>query len=188
MRAGSLLYSACLVALLFVGCASGPSGTPGNPLAEYEIAYDDNRPSEAMNASSSTFEAMVRFKLPKGSRPLRMRALLAHAGKVRWTVYAQDALEQPGEVLASWDRDYGDDLASGPSEGKWIVENLSARIGTTTSAAIWVGFRRNDTEASLWASGLDCENAFVRDVDPHKFLRPMPIRKTPMVRVDWGKE
>src|SRR5262252_4190426 len=104
-----LAMRASLLCSLALACAT----TAARDAIEYEIAYDDNRPAEATAAVSSTWEVMVRFK-PSGSswKPLRLRALLAQEGQARWTVYAQDRLEQPGEVLASWDREYGKDAAS----------------------------------------------------------------------------
>src|SRR5262245_11708760 len=175
VKAAWLLFSAML------GCAS--TG-PAHDAVEYEIAYDDNRPAEATAAASPTWEVMVRFK-PTGSswRALRLRALLAQEGQARWTIYAQDQLEQPGEVIASWDRDYGKDAASGLTDGRWVVEDLGARLGGSRRGAVWIGFRGT---ARLWSCGIDSENAFVRDPDPARFLRPMPIRKTPMMRLDWA--
>jgi hypothetical protein len=171
---------ASLLCSLALACATGSA----RDAVEYEIAYDDNRPAEATAAASSTWEVMVRFK-PSGSswKPLRLRALLAQEGQARWTVYAQDRLEQPGEVLASWDREYGKDSASGPTEGRWVVEDLAARVGGSHSGAVWIGFRGS---ARLWSSGVDSENAFVRDADPARFLKPMQIKKTPMMRLDWA--
>ena len=171
---------ASLLCSLALACAT----TSARDAIEYEIAYDDNRPAEATAQASSSWEVMVRFK-PSGSswHALRLRALLAQEGNARWTVYAQDRLEQPGDVLASWDRDYGKESASGPTDGRWVVEDLGARIGGSHSGAVWVGFRGS---ARLWSSGVDCENAFVRDNDPSRFLKPMPIRKTPMMRLDWA--
>ncbi|HJZ85251.1 MAG TPA: hypothetical protein VKN99_08790 [Polyangia bacterium] len=176
-----LLYSLGLFA-----CASS-GGAGREPTLEYEIAYDDNRPGEASALISSTFEQMVRFKPAAASfHLLRFRAQLAQEGRVRWTVYGQDPLEQPSKELASWERDYPHQMASGPTDGRWVVEDLVARIPGGQSGAIWVGFRRLAGDPRLWSSAIDCENAFVRDSDPAKFLRPMPIRKTPMIRLDWG--
>ena len=77
---------------------------------------------------------------------------MAQEGQARWTVYAQDPLEQPGEVLAAWDRNYGKDAASGPTDGRWVVEDLAARIGSSHSGPVWIGFRGS---ARLWSSGID---------------------------------
>ena len=171
---------ASLLCSLALACAT----TPARDAVEYEIAYDDNRPAEATAAASSTWEVMVRFKPATDSwKPLRLRALLAQEGNARWTVYAQDRLEQPGEVLATWDREYSKNAASGPTDGRWVVEDLAARIGGSHSGAVWIGFRGS---ARLWSSGVDSENAFVRDNDPSRFLKPMPIRKTPMMRLDFA--
>jgi hypothetical protein len=156
-------------------------------VVEYELAYDDNRPADAPAMATASWEIMVRYKPALSSyRLLRLRALMAQGGRVRWTVYATDPLEQPGQVLASWDREYTGALASGPTDGRWVVEDLSARISSSVSGAVWVGFRRQEGDARLWSSSIDCENAFVRDSDPARFLKPMPIRKTPMVRLDYA--
>ena len=72
------------------------------------------------------------------------------------------------------------------ADGRWVIEDLTARIPGKQSGAIWVGFRRAAGDPRLWSSGIDSENAFVRDSDPARFLRPMPIRKTPMIRLDWA--
>src|SRR5262249_52776824 len=163
-------------------------GAGRDPVIEYEIAYDDNRPGDAMALVSTSFEQMVRFKPAQdGYQLLRLRALLAQEGRVRWTVYAQDRLEQPGEVLASWTRDYARAMASGLADGRWGVEDLGERVAGRHWGPVWVGFRKEAGAPRLWSSGIDCENAFVRDVDPSRYLRPMQIRKTPMIRLDWRK-
>ena len=172
--------------MLAAACASGVGGAVRGPAAEYEIAYDDNRAGEAVALGSSTFEQVVRFSpAEKSYRLLRLRALLAQAGRVRWSIYAQDALEQPGELLATWERDYPSEMASGQTDGKWVVEDLTARIPGTQRGPVWIAFGRAGGDPRLWASALDSGNAFVRDTDPAKFLKPMPIRKTPMIRLDW---
>jgi hypothetical protein len=175
--------AALVAAIALLACASG-GGAGREPISEYELAYDDNRPQEATAMVSSTFELMVRFRPDARTyHPLRFRALLAQEGRVRWTVYAQDRLEQPTE-LRSWERDYGHAWASGPTEGKWVVEDLS-RVGEARGP-IWIGFRRTAGDARLWASAIDCENAFVRDTDPLRFLKPYPVKRTPMIRLDWA--
>jgi hypothetical protein len=169
---------------LCLGCASAGQGGAGAAL-EYEIAYDDNRPSDAAALMSATFEQMVRFR-PTGSyRALRFHAMLAQPGRVRWTVYAESALEQPEEVLATWERDYPAELAGGPGDGKWLVEDLASRVSGSRRGPIWIGFRRSSGDPRLWASMIDSQNAFVRDSDPARFLKPMAIRRTPMIRLDY---
>ena len=157
------------------------------PAVEYEIAYDDNRPADTTALLTSTFEQIVRFRpSTKSFHLLRFRALLAQEGRVRWTIYGQGPLEQPDQELASWERDYPHEMASGLTDGRWVIEDLTERVPGRKEGAIWVGFRRTAGDPRLWSSGVDSENAFVRDSDPARFLRPMPIRKTPMIRLDWA--
>src|SRR5262245_50614852 len=126
-----------LLSLIAAACAS-VSALP-EPALEYELAYDDNRPAEATALVSSTFEQMVRFRpAARSFHLLRFRALLAQEGRVRWTVYAQGPLEQPDKELATWERDYARAIASGPTDGRWVIEDLAARVAEGQSGAIWI--------------------------------------------------
>jgi hypothetical protein len=185
------VFSLCSGLCFAAACASsgGGAGSARAPVTEYEIAYDDNRPGDATALGSTTFEQMVRFAPSASSyRMLRLRALLSQAGRVRWSIYAQDALEQPGELLARWERDYPSEMASGPGDGKWVVEDLTARIASTQRGPVWVAFGSAGGDPRLWTSSMSCNNAFVRDTDPSRFLKPMPVRTTPMIRLDWVKD
>lgn len=156
---------------------------------EQEIVLEDGNPVEELAMPSRTWEFLARFDQPPGDwKPVRARLRVAQPGTVRWTFYANSSLEQPSDVLATFDRTYTAEMIGGADQARWVVESLEGVVGDP-HGAVWVGVRQEGGQPKLWAAQAKSGpggGAFVRDIDPTRLLSPMPLKKVPMLRLDWG--
>ena len=176
--------SAFLVATLalLAGCASSPPPT-SRSARELVIAYDDSRATGTMAFPTPSYESVVRFQLPDGEhRPLRLRFQAEAPGQVEISIYESTVLETPGEVLHTFKRDLEKDDLSDGKDGRWVVEDLADM--KPLKGVIWVGVRKTNGFPTIWASSLISGQAFVRNNDPQNPMGLLPIKKTPMLRLE----
>jgi hypothetical protein len=165
------------------GCASGAGAAGARSGRELVMAYDDSRPDGTVAFPSRTYESVVRFDLPAGPhRPLRLRLQVAAPGALAITVYDDTPLETPGDAVFTVRRDLeGADLSDG-KDGRWIVEDLSAM--KPVRGAVWVGVHKEGGEPTIWSSAVVSGRAFVRNNDPQNPMGLLPVRRTPMIRLE----
>jgi hypothetical protein len=167
------------------GCAGGnkkgPARAPGQP--ELILAHDDGRPSGTLAFPSATYESVVRFELPGAThRPLRLRLQAEAAGTIAVTIYENGPLETPGGELWRYTRDLGTgDLSTG-RDGRWVTEDLTAL--PPFGGTVWIGVRSQGGAPKLWTSAVASSEAFIRDHDPQRQMNLLPVKRTPMIRLE----
>jgi hypothetical protein len=150
---------------------------------ELVMAHDDNRATATIAFPSRTYESVTRFELPAGEhRPIRLRFQAASAGSVAITVYGSTPLETPGDPLLSITRDLGGGELSDGRDGRWVVEELGGL--RPLAGVVWVGLRKEGGEPTVWSCGVASGQAFVRNNDPKNPMELLPVRRTPMVRLE----
>lgn len=171
---------------LLAACAHDPPPSSADPTRELVLSYDDNRASGVLAFANLTYESLVRFELPPGQkhRPLRLRALMAGPGNVELTLYRNSLLESPAEPLASFRWNVTPGEVSNGKDGHWLVAELGAV--SPLEGVVWVGFRKLGGDPALWTSGVASGQAFLRDRAPHNLLGILPVKRTPMVRLELG--
>lgn len=171
-----------LVALVASGCASAPSGR-ARDLRAYLLAFDDNRPSATLTFPTPTYEALVRFEAPPGQhRPWRLWFMAAAPGSVTISLYKNTIFEAPGEPFETFTRELGDkDLSSG-KDGRWAVEDLQDL--DPIEGVIWVGVHKAAGSPALWTASNVSGQSFLRDRDPTRGVGILPVKRTPMLRIE----
>jgi hypothetical protein len=187
LRARALLSSK--LALMFpllalAGCGtSGALATAGGGSRELVLAYDDAHATGTIAFPTMTYESVLRFALAEGEhRPLRMRLQAGAEGKLEITIYDSTVLETPGEALRTISCDVAKDDLSDGKDGRWIVQDLSGM--KPLKGVIWVGVRKSGGDPTLWASSVISGQAFVRNNDPSNFMGLLPVKRTPLLRLE----
>jgi hypothetical protein len=180
--ARAILLLPHLPLLLLAGCASSPSGS-GRDSRELILAHDDGRATGTIAFPSKTYESVTRFELSPGKhRPLRLRLQAASRGTLVITLYESTPLEAPGETILSITRSLAAADLSDGRDGRWVVEELIDVA--PLSGIVWAGVRKLDGEPTLWASSVVSGQAFVRNSDPQNAMGLLPIKRTPMIRLE----
>ena len=175
-----------LLLLALVGVACGHAGVDGAGGAfghELVLSYDDNRPSGSLTFPNLTYESLVRFELPPGKhRPLRLRALLGATGTLEIALYANSPLESPGELLRrmTWTIE-PDDVSTG-KDGRWVVSDLQSL--SALEGVVWVGVHKIGGAPTLWTSSATSGQTFLRDRNPGETMGILPVKRTPMLRLE----
>jgi len=171
-----------LAALCAGGCASAPSGKPRD-LRAYLLAFDDNRPSSTLTFPTPTYEALVRFEAPPGQhRPWRLWFMAAAPGSVTISLYKNTVFEAPGEPLEIFTRELGDKEVSTGKDGRWAVEDLQDL--DLIDGVVWVGVRKAAGTPALWTASNVSGQSFLRDRDPTRGVGILPVKRTPMLRLE----
>jgi hypothetical protein len=171
-----------LLALLVVGCASSAAqkGASGSAVL---LVYDDGRPEGSLTFPTTHHESVVRFELPPGEHRLRRLWVQATAaGSLHWAIYEQTPTEAPGNMLNEGTLVVTQKLVSSGRDGLWLYEDLSglpAREGV-----VWLGLRRSEGEPAIATSRVDAGQYFLRSDDPSSPMSLMPVRRTPLVRLE----
>jgi len=150
---------------------------------ELVLSYDDNRPSGQLAFPNLTYESLLRFQLPPGKhRALRLRALISGTGTLEFALYDNSPLESPGDLLRrfTWTVDSAD-VSSG-KDGHWLVSDL--RDLPALEGVIWIGFRKNGGEPTIWTSSANSGQTFLRDRRPNDTMGILPVKRTPMLRLE----
>ena len=179
---GLIALVAIVAAVVASGCASGPSGRDRD-LRAYLLAFDDNRPTGTLTFPTPTYEALVRFEAPPGQhRPWRLWFMAAAPGSVTISLYKNTIFEAPGEPLDTFTRELKvDDLSTG-KDGRWAVEDLQDL--DAVEGVIWVGVRKAGGTPALWTASNVSGQSFLRDRDPTRGVGILPVKRTPMLRVE----
>jgi len=163
------------------GCGHQDPGH-ARDLRELLVAYDDNRPSAALTFPTTTYEALVRFDPITKQRPWRLWMLAQAAGTVTVTLYKDTVFTAPGDPIDTFTREIvADDVSSG-RDGRWMVEDL--QNVDAIDASIWVGVRKVAGAPALWTSAVASGQSFLRDRDPSKGVSILPVKRTPMIRLE----
>jgi hypothetical protein len=174
--------SACGALLLAASCGHAPSGGPRD-LHAVLLAFDDNHASASLTFPSLSYETLVRFEPPPGPhRPWRLWMMVEAPGTVTVTLYQNTLLEGPGEPLDTFTRELADPDVSTGKDGRWAVEDLQDL--DKIDGPIWVGVRKVAGAPALWTSPVVSGQCFLRDRDPAKSLGILPVKRTPMIRLE----
>lgn len=180
--AGVLL---CVPLIVFPAGGCGPAALPPGARISRELvfAHDDNRGTANLTFPNLTYESILRFELPAGKhRALRLRLMAEAAGTIAITFYENSPLECPGDEVGVITRELlKDDLSNG-KDGRWAVEDLSSLPPLET--VVWVGLRKVGGTPSLWTSSVVSGQVYLRDRDPSHGLGLLPVKRTPMVRLE----
>jgi len=170
------------LAALSAGCGhKGPAHA--RDLRQVLVAYDDNHPSAALTFPTSTYEALVRFEVPEGKhRPWRLWMLAQAPGTIIVTLYKDTVFTAPGEPIDTFTREIvAQDVSSG-RDGRWMVEDLQS-LGDI-DGPIWVGVRKTAGSPALWTSAVPSAQSYLRDRDASKGLSILPVKRTPLLRLE----
>jgi hypothetical protein len=169
--------------LLVIGCGTSGAIVTAGASRELVLAYDDAHPTGTIAFPTTTYESVLRFALPDGEhRPLRMRLQAGAEGKFEITIYDSTVLETPGEALQTVSCDIAKDDLSDGKDGRWVVQDLSGM--KAMKGIIWVGVRKSGGDPTLWASSVVSGQAFVRNNDPSNFMGLLPVKRTPLLRLE----
>jgi len=164
-------------------CGHAPAGDPGAPNREVVLSFDDNRPSAQLSFANLTYESLIRYELPPGKHtPLRLRALVATAGTLQVTLYANSLLESPADPIHTLTWNLTDSDVSSGKDGLWLVSDLHA-LGPM-EGVIWVGLRKVGGEPTVWTSTAVSGQTFLRDRSPGNGMGILPVKRTPLVRLE----
>jgi hypothetical protein len=172
--------SLCLLALV-LGCGHAkPKTTSG---AAVLLVHDDGRPEGSLTFPTTHHEGVVRFELPPGEHRLcRLWLQATAAGSIRWAIYEQTAMEGPGSVLNEGTLVVDAKSVSSGKDGLWMYEDLSAL--PARQGVVWLGLKRTDGEPAIATSRIDAGQYFLRSFDPANPVNLMPVRRTPLVRLE----
>jgi len=178
------LRSAVVLTGVF-GLGCGPAALPPGARISREVvvAHDDNHATANLTFPNLTYESIVRFDLPSGKhRALRLRLMAEAAGTLGITFYENSVFECPGEEIQVITREVlKDDLSNG-KDGQWVVEDL--RDLPALDGVVWVGLRKLGGQPSIWTSAVVSGHVYLRDRDPAHGLGLLPVKRTPMVRLE----
>ena len=169
-------------ALVLAGCGHAADAGQSHP-RELVLSYDDNKPNASLVFPSLTYESILRIELPEGKhRPQRLRLQASAAGTVAIVVYENDLLESPGEPLFELTRELVADDVSNGKDGRWALADLRDR--PELKGVIWIGMRKMAGDPAIWTSSVVSGQAYLRDRDPKKAMGLLPVKRTPMVRLE----
>ena len=164
-----------------LGCATPPAALP--TATSVLLAHDDNRTDGSIAFPNAHHESVVRFELPPGKHHLRRLWLQAAApGTLHYAFYEETPLEGPGLPWHEGKMVVPPDGASNGHDGRWLYEDLSPLPERT--GVIWLGFKRLEGDPTLAASRTDAGQYFVRSDDPTNPMNLLPVKRTPMVRLE----
>jgi hypothetical protein len=169
--------------LLATAGACGHNG-PAHPrdLRALLLTFDDNRGSAALTFPTLTYEALVRFNPPAGKhRPWRLWLLAQAPGTIAVSLYKDTVFDAPGELLDTFTRKLEASDASTGGDGRWLVEDLQDL--DVIEGTVWVGVRKLEGAPALWTSAAGGQS-FLRDRDQTKGLGILPVKRTPMIRLE----
>jgi hypothetical protein len=171
----------CL-SLLVLACAHKPP-PPGSAVACVLLAHDDGRTEGALTFPTLHHEGVVRFELPPGEHQLRRLWLQATAaGTLHWAIYEQTPLEGPGTMLDEGTLVVSPKGVSSGHDGVWLYEDLSSLAAR--GGVVWLGLKRADGEPAIATSRIDAGQYFLRSDDPSNPLNLLPVKRTPLVRLE----
>lgn len=164
--------------------ACGHDGDATGPARDVVMAYDDNKATASLVFPSLTYESMMRVELPDGKlRPQRLRLQVAAPGTIAVTVYENDLLETPGRPLFELSRELVQEDVSNGKDGRWALADLRDRPALT--GVVWLGMRKTAGEPALWTSAVVSGQSYLRDRDPKRAMGLLPVKRTPMVRLEF---
>lgn len=179
------MAAALVLTALLSACGHDPSGRPRD-LRAFLLAFDDNRPSATLTFPTLTYETLVRFALPPGShRPWRLWLMAASAGTVTVSLYKNTVLEAPGDPFDTFTREIVAQEVSTGKDGRWIVEDLQDL--DAIDGVIWVGVRKVGGDPALWTSSTPGQT-FLRDRDLSRGVGILPVKRTPLLRLELAPE
>jgi hypothetical protein len=178
-----MLHPRWLLALATAaGCASARPVAVSSGTAVL-LTHDDGRPEGSLTFPSSHHEGVVRFELPPGEHRLRRLWVQATAaGTLHWAFYEQTPLEGPGNLLNEGTLVVPVQSVSSGRDGLWMYEDLSTL--PARGGVVWLGLKRADGEPAIATSRVDAGQYFLRSDDPSNPLNLMPVRRTPLVRLE----
>jgi hypothetical protein len=172
-----------LLALLLAACAHHAPPAPGAAVPSLLLAYDDGRPEGALTFPTMHHEGVVRFELPPGEHQLRRLWIQATAaGTIRWAIYEQTPLDGPGLPLHEGTFVVSSKEVSSGRDSKWIYEDLSTL--PAQEGVVWLGLKRTEGEPAIATSRVDAGQYFLRSDDPSNPLNLLPVKRTPLVRLE----
>jgi hypothetical protein len=179
----SVLLAWLLAATGGLACGHGKAGAKATP-REFVLGYDDARPNRSMAFPSDTYESLTLFRVPPGPhQALRVRLQAQAPGVIMIAVYKNSALETPDEpAILAVTREIAPEDVSDGKDGKWVVEDLHAL--PPLEGDTWVGVRKVAGSPELWTSGVVSGQVYIRDNDPKQTLGLLPVKRTPMVRLE----
>ena len=147
------------------------------------LIHDDGRPEGSLTFPTMHHEGVVRFELPPGEHQLRRLWLQAtSAGTIHWAIYEQTAMEGPGNLLNEGTLVVTPKTVSTGKDGLWLYEDLSAL--PAREGVVWLGLKRTEGEPAIATSRIDAGQYFLRSFDPSNPMNLMPVRRTPLVRLE----
>ena len=147
------------------------------------LAFDDNHASASLTFPTLTYETLVRFEPPPGKhRPWRLWILAQAPGTVTVELYKNTLFEAPGESFDKVTREITAEDVSRGNDGRWIVEDLQDL--DVIDSVVWVGVRKVVGSPALWTSAVVSGQSFLRDRDASKGLGILPVKRTPMIRLE----
>jgi len=175
-----------VIGFVIAGCATaGPAAAKRT--RELVMAYDDSRTTGTVAFPSQTYESVMRFELPEGEhRPLRLRLQAEAAGKLEITLYDSTIFEAPGEPIVTVTRELEKEDLSNGKDGRWAVEDLGNV--KPLKGVIWVGIKKAGGDPTLWSSSVVSGQCFVRNNDPQNLIGLLPVKRTPMIRLELAAE
>lgn len=180
----SLGLLAALTAVASSGCASlASSGHGGAVGARTYLTYDDGRAEGVISFPNDSFESLMRFELPPGEhRMVRLWFQAAGPGTFQVSLYDTGPLDGVGTSFHQVQQEIAKDWISEGRDGRWVVVDVSTT--PARKGAVYVGFKRAGGTAALWATPLDSGQYFIRSEDPQNHIDLLPVRRTPLVRLE----
>jgi hypothetical protein len=173
---------ATLTLLVVAGCATS-APAPGGAGSVVLLAFDDGRAEGSIAFPTAHHESVVRFELPPGEhRLVRLWVQPATPGTVHWAFYDQTPLEGPGQVLNDGNLVLAPGTVSSGRDGRWTTVDLSPL--PPRAGVLWLGLKRIDGEPTISASRVDTGQYFLRSDDPTSPVNLMPVKRTPLVRLE----
>ena len=173
-----------LLLTLLAGCSFFRS-TPKteSTVAAVLLAHDDGRTEGSLTFPTMHHEGVVRFELPPGEHRLRRLWVQATAaGTLHWAIYDQTPMEGPGNLLNEGTMVVTAQAVSSGRDNLWLYEDLSAL--PARQGVVWLGLKRTDGEPAIATSRIDAGQYFLRSFDPSSPMNLMPVRRTPLVRLE----
>ena len=178
-----LTRAAMLVAIAGAAPGCGTTQAAGGKHRELVLAYDDSHGTGTVAFPTQGYESVTRFELPAGEhRPLRLRLQAQAPGRLEITIYDSSPLETPGEAILSITRELEKPDLSDGHDGRWVVEDLME--AKPLKGVVWVGIRKASGEPTLWSSAVSSGQCYIRNNDPQNLLGLLPVKRTPMVRLE----
>ena len=173
---------AALAAVLTAGCATAPR-PPAPTGSVVLLAFDDGRIDGSIAFPSAHHEGVVRFELPPGQhRLVRLWVAAGAPGTLRWALYDQTPLEGPGDLVYEGKIEVIPAMATNGHDGRWSTVDLAAV--PAQSGVLWLGLKRLEGDPTVAACRLDAGQYFLRNDDPKSPLNLMPVKRTPLVRLE----